>query len=53
VSHLPEFEGKPLASVAGDLTGRARERRGEAEHRKQADESKELIDRIKQHWRSA
>jgi len=50
VSHLPEFEGKPLASVArGDLDLGALESDAEkAEHRKQADASKELIDRIKQ-----
>jgi hypothetical protein len=50
VSHLPEFEGKPLVSVArGDLDLGALESDAEkAEHRKQADESKELIDRIKQ-----
>jgi molecular chaperone HtpG len=50
VSHLPEFEGKPLASVAkGDLDLGTLETEAEkAEHRKQADASKELIDRIKQ-----
>ena len=50
VSHLPEFGGKALASVAkGDLDLGALETEAEkAEHRKQADESKALIERIKQ-----
>ncbi len=49
VSHLTEYEGKPLASVArGDLELGALESETEkAEHRKQADEAKDLVARIK------
>jgi molecular chaperone HtpG len=49
VSHLTEYEGKALASVArGDLDLGALESEAEkAEHRKQADEAKDLVVRIK------
>lgn len=49
VSHLAEYEGKPLASVAkGDLDLGALESEAEkAEHRKQAEAAKGLVERIK------
>jgi molecular chaperone HtpG len=49
VSHVTEYEGKPLASVAkGDLDLGALESETEkAEHRKQAEEAKDLVARIK------
>jgi molecular chaperone HtpG len=49
VSHLSEFAGKPLASVAkGDLDlGKLESDEEKAEHRKQAEASKDLIQRIK------
>jgi molecular chaperone HtpG len=49
VAHLAEFEGKPLASVAkGDLDLGALESEAEkAEHRKQAEDAKDLVARIR------
>lgn len=49
VAHLTEFEGKPLASVAkGDLDlGKLETEAEKAEHRRQAEEAKELIARIR------
>jgi molecular chaperone HtpG len=49
VSHLPDFEGKVLASVArGDLDlGKLESDAEKDEHRKQAEASRDLIDRIK------
>ncbi len=49
VAHLTEFEGKPLASVAkGDLDlGKLESEAERAEHRRQAEEAKELIGRIR------
>jgi molecular chaperone HtpG len=49
VAHLADFEGKPLASVAkGDLDLGALESEAEkAEHRRQAEDTRDLVERIK------